>query len=173
MSASGFGDKRGIVSVSKQGQTEQDKKQKKPQKTGATKEHLPPPAHVEGPNSGSPNKTLSSAARQYAKTLSPVLSQVSCDERERKEKASCVWFRGANTFSLVAVKQISWRSQPTSPQKNSFRLMAVALRTLEGDTEFGMCQSVGSTGLVFISHHPEVPPEYKCNCDNPPGADDA
>ena len=83
--------------------TKQNKKNKKT-KTGATKEHLPPPAHVVGPNSGSPNKTLSSAARQYAKTLSPVLSQVSCDERERKEKASCCWFRGANTFSLVAVK---------------------------------------------------------------------
>ena len=63
-----------LQSVSKQGQTEQDKKQtkkKQKKKTGATKEHLPPPAHVVGPNSGSPNKTLSSAAGTVCKDALP------------------------------------------------------------------------------------------------------
>lgn len=49
----------GFLCVPKRGQTKQKKK------TGASKEHLPPPAHVVGLNSGSSNKTISSAARRH------------------------------------------------------------------------------------------------------------
>ena len=52
---------------------------------GASEEHLPPPSHVVGPNSGSPEKTISSGERQRhcTQTFSLDLYQVSSDKYER------------------------------------------------------------------------------------------
>lgn len=81
-------------------------------KLGASKEHLPPTAHVVGPNSNSPNKTISSAERQrhcmqrrvpLFSFKSPVTSTRELQE-EKKQPVSDSGFHSANTFSLAAGK---------------------------------------------------------------------
>lgn len=79
------GNKHGIASGCFKTKTNRARK-----KRGASKKHLSPSAHVVGPNSGSPNKTISSAARAYAKTLSLVLFHVSSDEYKRTAKGKSI-----------------------------------------------------------------------------------